>query len=114
MRTSGLALAALAATAAGCAHGPENAPLGRADPAAGYRLQNVRRAGQSDDLLLFLAFSGGGTRAASPHASFTPAHSKGGHRRPSRTRRESRSGGSKSGNLRHNLGACRRWDREAR
>ena len=29
------------------------------------RLENVRRPGQSDDLLVFLAFSGGGTRAAS-------------------------------------------------
>ncbi|HYV65366.1 MAG TPA: patatin-like phospholipase family protein [Myxococcales bacterium] len=57
-------LAAAAALAA-CAHWPENAPLARQDPSGGYRLQNVRRPNQSDDLLLFLAFSGGGTRAAS-------------------------------------------------
>ena len=60
-----LASGALAASLAGCAHWPENAPLAKADPRAGYRLENVKRPGQSDDLLLFLAFSGGGTRAAS-------------------------------------------------
>jgi NTE family protein len=53
-----------AAAALGCAHWPENAPLARQDPRAGYRLENVRRAGQSEELLVFLAFSGGGTRAA--------------------------------------------------
>jgi NTE family protein len=55
---------AAAVLASGCAHWPENAPLARQDPHAGYRLENVRRRGQSDELLLFLAFSGGGTRAA--------------------------------------------------
>jgi NTE family protein len=55
-------LAALAAAA--CAHWPENAPLTRYDPRAGYRLANVRRPHQSDDLFLFVSFSGGGTRAA--------------------------------------------------
>jgi NTE family protein len=53
-----------AAAALGCAHWPENAPLARHDPRAGYRLENVRRPNQSEELLLFLAFSGGGTRAA--------------------------------------------------
>ena len=55
---------ALALAAAGCAHWPENAPIARQDARAGYRIENVRRPNQSDDLLLFLAFSGGGTRAA--------------------------------------------------
>jgi NTE family protein len=58
-------LAAAAALSAGCAHWPENPALAKADPRAGYRLENVRRPSQSDDLLVFLAFSGGGTRAAS-------------------------------------------------
>ncbi|HET9598208.1 MAG TPA: patatin-like phospholipase family protein [Anaeromyxobacteraceae bacterium] len=70
MTTTTTRLAALAALAAplalaGCAHWPENAALARHDPHGGYRLENVRRPNQSDDLLLFLAFSGGGTRAAS-------------------------------------------------
>ncbi len=59
------ALAAAALALAGCAHWPENAALAKADPRAGYRLENVKRPNQSEDLLLFLAFSGGGTRAAS-------------------------------------------------
>ncbi|HZX64923.1 MAG TPA: patatin-like phospholipase family protein [Myxococcales bacterium] len=54
-----------AAALAACAHWPENAPLAHQDSRSGYRLQNVQRPKQSDDLLLFLAFSGGGTRAAS-------------------------------------------------
>jgi NTE family protein len=58
-------LAAAAGALAGCAHWPENAALAKADPRAGYRLENVKRPNQSEDLLLFLAFSGGGTRAAS-------------------------------------------------
>jgi NTE family protein len=64
VRSAALTLAAVASLGAGCAHWPENAPLARRDRGAGYRLENVRRAGQSEDLLLFLAFSGGGTRAA--------------------------------------------------
>lgn len=64
MRATRIAIVAAAAAFAGCAHWPENAPLARHDPHAGYRLENVRRANQSDDVLVFLAFSGGGTRAA--------------------------------------------------
>ena len=64
MRFQGIAVAGLAALVAGCAHWPVNAPLARVDPGAGYRLEHVRRPGQSEDLLVFLAFSGGGTRAA--------------------------------------------------
>jgi len=48
-----------------CAHFPENAPLERTDPADGYRVS--RTSGDVDDsqqLLLIVNFSGGGTRAA--------------------------------------------------
>lgn len=48
----------------GCAHRPVNAPLPTADACAGYRFQNAAPQTNADDLLLMLAFSGGGTRAA--------------------------------------------------
>jgi NTE family protein len=57
------ALAALALLAAGCAHWPATPPLERAG-GPGYRMAEVSRPGQSDDLLVVLAISGGGTRAA--------------------------------------------------
>jgi NTE family protein len=47
----------------GCAHYPVNAPVHSANPQSGYRFQTVAQT-NSDDLLLMLAFSGGGTRAA--------------------------------------------------
>lgn len=47
----------------GCAHYPVNAPVRSANPKSGYRFQTVART-NPDDLLLMLAFSGGGTRAA--------------------------------------------------
>ena len=47
----------------GCVHYPVNAPVRSANPQSGYRFQTVART-NSDDLLLMLAFSGGGTRAA--------------------------------------------------
>jgi len=56
-------LAALGVFAGGCAHWPATPPLERAG-APGYRLAEATRPGQSDDLLLVLAISGGGTRAA--------------------------------------------------
>ncbi len=65
MSARSLTVLAAAAALAGCAHWPENKALAKADPHAGYRLENVKRPDSSDDLLLFLAFSGGGTRAAS-------------------------------------------------
>src|SRR5262245_27152119 len=48
---------------AGCAHWPATPRLDQAG-APGYRVGEVTRPGQSDDLLVILAISGGGTRAA--------------------------------------------------
>ena len=48
----------------GCAHHPVNVPLQRQDPTAGYRFKTTPHEGNSDDLFVILAFSGGGTRAA--------------------------------------------------
>ena len=53
---------ALAAT--GCAHYPVNKPLQQVDPKSGYRGNLMGVPGNSDELLLYLTFSGGGTRAA--------------------------------------------------
>jgi NTE family protein len=49
----------------GCAHIPRNAPLISSDPSTGYRFRQTTSPTNSSDLLLMLAFSGGGTRAAS-------------------------------------------------
>jgi len=51
--------------ASGCARLPQNAPLVSTDQRTGYRFQNTTSPTNSSDLLLMLAFSGGGTRAAS-------------------------------------------------
>jgi len=48
----------------GCAHYPENARLAHFDGQSGYRYKNLSNTGNSDSLQVFLAFSGGGTRAA--------------------------------------------------
>jgi NTE family protein len=56
-------MAALVVLAGGCAHWPPTPRLERAG-APGYRLAEVPRPGQSEDLLVVLAISGGGTRAA--------------------------------------------------
>jgi NTE family protein len=50
--------------AGGCAHYPVNAPLAAVNPTAGYRFETAVTGTNADDLLLVLAFSGGGTRAA--------------------------------------------------
>jgi NTE family protein len=50
--------------AGGCAHYPANPFLKEVSPERGYRLKNVGHPERSDSLLLFLTFSGGGTRAA--------------------------------------------------
>jgi len=48
----------------GCAHYPVNKSLTATNPRAGYRFQNSVPQTNSDDLMLVLAFSGGGTRAS--------------------------------------------------
>ena len=56
-----------AALATGCSHFghyPVNAPLEKYTPGYGYIAQNLGQAGNSEDLMLILSFSGGGTRAA--------------------------------------------------
>src|SRR4051812_33188153 len=59
-----LLMAALLAS--GCAHYQSlNVPLDSLDSNRGYRFQSVAPHASSDDLLLMLGFSGGGTRAAS-------------------------------------------------
>jgi len=55
--------AAVLATA-GCRHYPVNAPLAERQTDTGYYLHNQPRVDNAGDLLLVLAFSGGGTRAA--------------------------------------------------
>src|SRR6478752_46306 len=53
----------LGALAGGCAHWPATPRLEQAG-APGYRVDDSARRGQSDDLLVIVAMSGGGTRAA--------------------------------------------------
>ena len=48
----------------GCAHYPVNQPLKQVDPQSGYRGRYMGTPGNSENLLLYLTFSGGGTRAA--------------------------------------------------
>ncbi len=48
----------------GCSHYPINQPLKKVDPQAGYRPKFTGVPGNSENLLLYLSFSGGGTRAA--------------------------------------------------
>ena len=50
--------------ALGCAHYPVNEPLKHVDPGSGYRGRTMGTTGNSETLLLYLTFSGGGTRAA--------------------------------------------------
>src|SRR5262245_47797805 len=61
MRTATLVF--LCAVAAGCAHYPATPPLEQAG-ASGYRIGEAPPSGKSDDLLMIVAMSGGGTRAA--------------------------------------------------
>ncbi len=56
---------AVALLGSGCAHYPSNARLTASDISTGYRFQKTASPTNSSDLLLMLAFSGGGTRAAS-------------------------------------------------
>ena len=66
MNRPSLAIACLAIVlaASGCAHYPVNPPLETTNRQAGYRFQNPSSPANAEDLLLVLAFSGGGTRAA--------------------------------------------------
>ena len=50
--------------ATGCAHFPINQPIKEIRPDVGYRAAQVKDPVNSDNMLLFLTFSGGGTRAA--------------------------------------------------
>ncbi len=59
-----LLLPLLALLFAGCAHYPPNAPLARHAPEQGYRFANLASPPDTDEILLILTFSGGGTRAA--------------------------------------------------
>ncbi len=52
------------AFAAGCAHYPVNSPIKEVRPTAGYRSSVMKSPENSNDLFLFLTFSGGGMRAA--------------------------------------------------
>jgi NTE family protein len=54
----------LALLVSGCAHYPRNARLTASDISTGYRFRHTASPTNSSDLLLMLAFSGGGTRAA--------------------------------------------------
>jgi len=53
-----------AVVATGCAHYPLNQPLKQIDPQSGYRGKYMGTPGNSENLLLYLTFSGGGTRAS--------------------------------------------------
>ncbi|MDT7041379.1 patatin-like phospholipase family protein [Candidatus Nitronereus thalassa] len=59
-----IVLVALCFASSGCATFPENTPLSKYDPQAGYRFGNLSAPSNSDKLFVILTFSGGGTRAA--------------------------------------------------
>lgn len=66
-RVAILSLLLFAAVGTGCSHFghyPVNAPLAKHEPGYGYIAQNMRPEGNSEELMLILSFSGGGTRAA--------------------------------------------------
>ena len=62
-RAHALALAALLAALPACSS-TLNTPLAAHNPSAGYRYGTLAADGRDDELLVILAFSGGGTRAA--------------------------------------------------
>ena len=59
-----MGLAALAWVVAGCAHSVNGAVAKPLDANRGYRYGNLSADGRQENLLVILAFSGGGTRAA--------------------------------------------------
>jgi len=54
----------IAVVVIGCAHYSINQPLNQVDPQSGYRGKFMGAPGNSENLLFYLTFSGGGTRAA--------------------------------------------------
>jgi NTE family protein len=63
-RVVALSIAALLLLLGGCATRPVNPPLTYIDPDSGYTFQTRQKHFKSQDNLVILAFSGGGTRAA--------------------------------------------------
>jgi hypothetical protein len=61
---SGIISVALLLLAAGCARYPDNEPLKQVDPQSGYRGKFMGPPGNAENILFYLTFSGGGTRAA--------------------------------------------------
>jgi len=59
---AGLISVALLATS--CARYPDNEPLKQVDPRSGYRGKFMGTPGNAENMLFYLTFSGGGTRAA--------------------------------------------------
>ena len=61
-----IGISILAATffISGCMHYPVNKPLTTVDPNSGYRGKLMGQPGNSDEMMVFLTFSGGGTRAS--------------------------------------------------
>ncbi|MFQ5930375.1 MAG: patatin-like phospholipase family protein, partial [Acidobacteriota bacterium] len=58
------AILSVAFFSVGCAHYTFNKPLQQVDPTSGYRGKYMGTPGNSEELVLYLTFSGGGTRAA--------------------------------------------------
>ena len=63
-RTSVAFMFAAMLSLGGCASRPVNPPITQVDPAGGYTFQTRQKHFKSQDTLVVLAFSGGGTRAA--------------------------------------------------
>ena len=63
-RSTSLSILALLLLLGGCATRPINPPITQVDPSAGYTFQTRQKHFKSQDNLVILAFSGGGTRAA--------------------------------------------------
>lgn len=61
----GFSLLFLCLFISGCSHWPVNPRLERYEPGVGYRYHLQARPDHSEDMIFILAFSGGGTRAAS-------------------------------------------------
>jgi NTE family protein len=59
-----LAILVLLFVLGGCATRPINPPIAKVEPDAGYTFQTRQKHFKSQETLVILAFSGGGTRAA--------------------------------------------------